>query len=278
MRIEKSFTRGMAALLLMSLSGFKSMAMTGTCYQDRRPGGCYEQAIRQENVMATQQKLYNEFLSAMKRGYPASAFPTFCNLIPDPRNHYATMAPAQSLTQEQMKTCIDASNKYMTQQQQKEQQQREAYEKESVWQKIEADNGAVYQVDIAHIVHRNGGATEVRVYAIEGGTYDPNNMTTLFFNCESHQYSDIKSLGRIWQYAPPRSVAGQIEAIACAEEPPKASDYCVGFSADACDRIKSVIEAKTPPGFCKSGFAMVGSALTSEQLRICYVMTAPGFH
>jgi hypothetical protein len=49
--------------------------------------------------------------------------------------------------------------------------------------------------------------------------------------------------------------------------------YCEGFAPDACGRIENVIEAKKLPPFCEPGFALVGSGLTDEQLRICYVIT-----
>jgi hypothetical protein len=49
--------------------------------------------------------------------------------------------------------------------------------------------------------------------------------------------------------------------------------YCQGFDPDACARIASVVQTKVPPSYCKSGFALVGSGLSPEQLRICYVMT-----
>ena len=93
--------------------------------------------------------------------------------------------------------------------------------------------------------------------------------------------------------APPRSVVGQMTALACAGardtrfaddsenaktvRRPVPAAYCVGFAPDACERIKKVVEAYTPsqppPTFCKPGFALVGSGLTSEQSRICYVIT-----
>jgi hypothetical protein len=50
------------------------------------------------------------------------------------------------------------------------------------------------------------------------------------------------------------------------------TDYCKEFSEEACARIRNVVEAKVTPSYCKLGFAVVPTALSNEQLRICYVM------
>ena len=49
-------------------------------------------------------------------------------------------------------------------------------------------------------------------------------------------------------------------------------DYCVGFTPDACKRIKAVIDSKKRPSYCVPGFGLAdnGLNLTPEQLRICY--------
>lgn len=69
-----------------------------------------------------------------------------------------------------------------------------------------------------------------------------------------------------------------IAALGCllfATYPAKADpmpDYCVGFSPDACSRIKAVIESKVRPDYCVPGFARTDSGLnlSPEQLRICH--------
>jgi hypothetical protein len=53
---------------------------------------------------------------------------------------------------------------------------------------------------------------------------------------------------------------------------PQWTDYCKDFSEEACARIRKVVEAKVTPSYCKPGFAVVPTALSNEQLRICYVM------
>jgi hypothetical protein len=82
-------------------------------------------------------------------------------------------------------------------------------------------------------------------------------------------------------------MAGQLSGIACAgakdarfDEPPKDAprpepkwtDYCKDFSEQACTRIRTVVEAKITPSYCKPGFGVVPTSLSPEQLRICYVM------
>ena len=167
--------------------------------------------------------------------------------------------------------------------------------KKANWKRIEADNGAAYAVDLNSIAHRNNGTAEMQVCIVDNntcpimpGTWNP---TIFEFDCHGH-YADVQNGGGL-QMAPPRSVVGQMAALACvgakdtrfADDSenaktvrrPLPTDYCAGFAPDACDRIKNVVEAYTPseapPPYCKPGFALVGSGLTSEQLRICYVIT-----
>jgi hypothetical protein len=61
-----------------------------------------------------------------------------------------------------------------------------------------------------------------------------------------------------------------LTSLSSAETPP---DYCIDFSPESCLRIKAVVESKVLPAYCAPGFALVGTTLTHEQLRICYVLT-----
>jgi hypothetical protein len=155
---------------------------------------------------------------------------------------------------------------------------------QKVWLRIEATNGAAFKIDMNSLAHLNNGGAEAVVYIIEGTMFDPGNLKHFIFDCHGH-YMDADNLG-VTLYAAPRSVAGQIQALACegAKDTrladasrddgrgPTPGEYCSGFSAEACDRIKKVVESKKRPTYCKPGFGLVGSGLTSEQLRICYVM------
>ena len=157
---------------------------------------------------------------------------------------------------------------------------------QSDWRTIEAADGSVFKIDQKSITHMTNGSAEMIVYAVEGDDYNPTNVKRLLFDCRGH-YQNIDGGGMVMQYAPPRSVAGQLSAIACAgardsrfDEPPKNApapepqwtEYCRDFSSDACARIRKVVEAKVTPSYCKPGFAVVPTSLSDEQLRICYVM------
>lgn len=62
-----------------------------------------------------------------------------------------------------------------------------------------------------------------------------------------------------------------------AQQSGRAPEYCVGFSPDACQRIRSVVESGVRPSYCVPGFGRVDSPvhLPPEQLRICYAMPTP---
>ena len=154
------------------------------------------------------------------------------------------------------------------------------------WQPLEADNGAVYKLDMNSIKPGNGGAAQITVYADEGRSTDiAQNLKFLLFDCHG-RFIDMNGPMSQSAYAPPKSVAGQIGAIACARAQAATAainaesdrrgrspeEYCKGFSSEACNRMKSTIDAKQTPPYCKPGFAVVGSGLSAEQLRICYVM------
>lgn len=153
------------------------------------------------------------------------------------------------------------------------------------WRDVGAANGAIYKVNMNSISPDADGSTEVIVYAVEGSTFNPDNLRRLWFTCKGH-YRDltVPGIGPL-QYAPPRSIAGRIGEIACAaadqarlpqpvQPLPKDTpdQYCTGFSGEACARIAAAVEAKPKPPYCKPGFGLTGSGLSNEQLRICYVI------
>lgn len=156
----------------------------------------------------------------------------------------------------------------------------------SNWKSFEAVDGSVYKIDMNSISHMHNGTAELIVYVVEGDEYDPRNVKRLWFDCRG-RYRDQTNGISATLYAPPRSMAGQLSGIACAgakdtrfDEPPKDAprpepkwtDYCKDFSEQACMRIRTVVEAKVTPSYCKPGFAVVPTSLSPEQLRICYVM------
>jgi hypothetical protein len=84
------------------------------------------------------------------------------------------------------------------------------------WQSVEADNGALYKIDLNSISHLNNGTADAIVYAVDGAGYNPENMRRLWFDCHGH-YQDLTGPGvGPTQYAPPRSIAGRLSEIACA--------------------------------------------------------------
>jgi|SRR5665213_9116 len=159
---------------------------------------------------------------------------------------------------------------------------------QKVWRRIEADNGEVTKIDMNSIEHFNNGTIDVAVYTyVPNTTFDPTRLRRLHFDCHGH-FMDNDNMSAMMDAAP-RSVAGEVAAIVCAgakdtrmedankdngagESP---AEYCAGFSAQACDRIKAVFESKRTPAFCKPGFAVVGNeankGLTPEQIRMCYM-------
>jgi hypothetical protein len=83
------------------------------------------------------------------------------------------------------------------------------------WQRIEADNGAVFQLDMSSIHRFGNGTAEATVYSVQGDAFNPENLRRLWFDCHGH-YQDTTG-PRISQtlYAAPRSMAGRISDIAC---------------------------------------------------------------
>jgi hypothetical protein len=73
-------------------------------------------------------------------------------------------------------------------------------------EKIEADNGAVYRVDL------NG--TRYFANGVEAGVYDEGRGGTvpMYFDCAGH----MGELGDPMSYVPPRSVGARIATVACA--------------------------------------------------------------
>jgi hypothetical protein len=163
--------------------------------------------------------------------------------------------------------------------------------KKENWRSIEGADGSVVKIEMNSISHFNNGTAEAVVYMVEGTTYNPENTKRLWFDCQGHFRDQTGMIGPT-QYAAPLSMAGQLSNIACAgakdtrlEEASKPTpyrepdrrEYCASFTLEACARIRKTVEAKVTPPFCRPGFALVGSGLSPEQLRICYVMTAPSF-
>jgi hypothetical protein len=85
------------------------------------------------------------------------------------------------------------------------------------WQKIEADNGAVYDIDLNSIMRYNGMA-EAMVYIVEDQYFNPMNMKQLYFDCHGHFREGTTSGLSPPIYATPKSMAAQLAVIACGGE------------------------------------------------------------
>jgi hypothetical protein len=162
-----------------------------------------------------------------------------------------------------------------------------------VWQRFESDTGEITKLDTASVQPAQGAGAIAVIYTYSPGSlYDPRRLRQVLFTCQG-QFADLSSSPSDPQDAPPRSVIGMVAASACGlAEPkrraifekqrqldaiahdraihPRPEDYCQGFSQDSCARIQAGVDDPTKPSFCKPGFGLVGSGLTSEQLRICY--------
>jgi hypothetical protein len=83
------------------------------------------------------------------------------------------------------------------------------------WKRFEADNGAAYVMDVNSISHMQtcAGCADATICVVDNNQCIPPNMRAIRFDCRGH-YIDIMS-GSDLQMAPPRSVIGQMAAVAC---------------------------------------------------------------
>lgn len=154
------------------------------------------------------------------------------------------------------------------------------------WRRIEADNGAVYAIDLNSVSHNTDGSALVVACVVDNNLCIPPNMTRLFFDCRGH-YRDLDRGPSAMLIAPPRSIVGRIAPLACAgardtrfvddSDRPDLSgttpaQYCQGFPPDSCARITGMIKGQIPAPACKLGYGLVGSGYTPEQQRACAVM------
>jgi hypothetical protein len=82
------------------------------------------------------------------------------------------------------------------------------------WKRFEADTGAAYVMDMNSISHMQtcAGCADATICVVDNNQCIPP-MRPIRFDCRGH-YIDIVSGGDL-QMAPPRSVIGQMAAVAC---------------------------------------------------------------
>jgi len=82
------------------------------------------------------------------------------------------------------------------------------------WKMLEADNGAVFGIDLNSIEHGYAGQAWATTCVVENNTCPPINMARLVFDCRGH-YWDVDRGGEVL-LAPPRSIVGRMAEVACA--------------------------------------------------------------
>jgi hypothetical protein len=94
-------------------------------------------------------------------------------------------------------------------------ERQEAYRRAGCWERVEAENGAAYMIDLGLIQSFGAGAT-TSIYNDEGGTFNVMNLKRWYFTCDGH-FSVMENYGSgPTVYAPPHSVAAHMSNIVCA--------------------------------------------------------------
>jgi hypothetical protein len=84
------------------------------------------------------------------------------------------------------------------------------------WRKIEADNGAVFQIDLNSITPWKTGEAQAQIYISQGDIFAPSNLRSILFDCRGHMTDISFGSGMPTIDVPPKSVGGQLATIACA--------------------------------------------------------------
>jgi hypothetical protein len=81
------------------------------------------------------------------------------------------------------------------------------------WKRVEADNGAIYGIELNSITRFLNGTVLATTCTADNGRCPPQNWSRLWFDCRGH-YRDVDRDANA-MIAPPRSVVGQMADIAC---------------------------------------------------------------
>jgi hypothetical protein len=200
-------------LLVLSLtvaSANGAMAMSGTCYLDRAPGGCFERETAAEADREQREKQAREFAHRMDL-VPSTAVPAFCK-----GGSSVYLPPAQMLA------CVDAADAW-DQQERKKAEARDKAKPPQRWKRVEADNGAVFGIDPAcGACQRGERGVTAATCEVDGGFCVRGSERLVYFDCRGH-YQDVTSFasGASGAHiAPPRSVIGRMAEIACGKHQP----------------------------------------------------------
>jgi hypothetical protein len=187
--------RLIGAVILLGVAVLAKMAGAATVADEQR-----DEQIRKEQ--------YQRLMAI-----PLNAAPSFC-WGPDQGNGLHPVIPPNLLTPEQIEACTEAGKSWAAQKKRGEQQAQIDYAKTKKFEKVEADNGAAYLVDVGHAQLSSLGVMAF-VFDMENEQVVPYRRHAFLFDCRGH-YSEMGT-GEMGpdQYAPPRSVVGVISAVAC---------------------------------------------------------------
>jgi hypothetical protein len=204
------------------VTGVSDTSMPTDCYFDRGPGGCNERAEK----LQKDRKLHRWFYSRIKGFNHPEALPPMC--LTDEQNPDSNPRTVPKLTAEQMQACIDAVDAFYQAAQQKQIKADQQAWARSRWERVEADNGAVYAVETTTIMRGPGGVT-ARICALDNDRcMVPPGMVMINFDCRGH----YNPWGGAYDHlAPSRSVIARLGSIACSGAQGSAQGSTDGFLA-----------------------------------------------
>jgi hypothetical protein len=105
----------------------------------------------------------------------------------------------------------------------------------SDWMEVKATDGSIYKIDRKSIYHFSNASSEVIVFAVHDGPYDPRYVRRLWFDCQGHFQDHTAGASPTTEHMPPGSVAAQLSAIACSRTADRGStgDRTPGMSGSA---------------------------------------------
>jgi hypothetical protein len=84
----------------------------------------------------------------------------------------------------------------------------------SDWMEVRAADGSIFKIDKKSISHLTNGTSELIVFAIHDGPYDPRNVRRLWFDCHG-RFQDHTTGASATENVRPGSMASELSAIAC---------------------------------------------------------------
>lgn len=120
------------------------------------------------------------------------------------------------------------------------------------WQRVEADNGSAFALDLNSLARFSDGGVLIIVCNLDNDICPIQNQSRFKFDCRGH-YIDVDRRGPL-QSAPPRSVAGKMAEIVCSSpnssqpsSAPPSVDQTVAMAARKALGLCFVAEAQSAP-------------------------------